>query len=148
MAFLYQAVDPYGFHIAKSNGGEARHFKYIALPRELPEPVYTKPVTTYQMDDGIEHPGYLVRDVHTIDDSYGKFSIAIGKVLPVDMDWLQTLFKTSEVVLISWKTGVTWSASFQENGYVPRQYPLNVREFGRVELSFLLGGQVGTNISV
>lgn len=141
-------TDTYGFWIAKSDGSEARNFLHIQLPKELPEATAKKVVHEFQMDEGENHPGYMVRDVRAIDISHYEFPINIGAIVPTDLAWLKSLYETERQVLISWVSGFRVYAIFQEEGFVPHQYPNNIREFGWAELKFSLVGQTNTTFSL
>jgi len=140
-------TDPYGFWISKADGSEARNFLHIHLPKVLPDATAKKVVHEFQMDEGQNHPGYMVRDVRKIDLSHYEFPIDLGAVKVVDLDWLQTIYAEERQVLISWKTGLRVYAVFQDGGCIPHQYSLNVREFGWIELNFHLVGQTSTTFS-
>lgn len=143
-----EATDPYGFWIAKADGSEARNYKSIHIPLELPEPQAEKIVAVYQMDEGQNHPGYRVFDTRAIDWSHYEFAIDIAVVYPDDMAWLKDLYDNETQVLISWAENLHLLAIFQKDGYVPKQYRNNIRYFGRVSLKFHLLGTSTTEFTL
>lgn len=144
---LTYSTDPYGVYIARSDGSQTRHFTKFCLPKELPEMQGTKIVNIYQMDEGLNHPGYRVFDTRKIDISHFDFEVVLGQVSITDLDWLEGLFQNEKQILLSWKTGFNVFAIFQPNGFVPGMYPLNVREFGHCRLSFHLVGETSTSFA-
>lgn len=143
---ITSAVDTYGIKVAKIDGTNTKQFMGLALPRELPEESFKSPVQEFQMDEGLNHPGYKVRYTRTVDDSYKEYKISLGYVLPVDITYLKDLRQNNEQLLISWKSGETWQAVWQEEGLIVKQYPLNIREFGRVDLGVLIQGPSSISI--
>ena len=84
---LVYSTDLYGIKLAKSDGSQARNFLKFCLPRELPEMQGTKIVNIYQMDEGLNHPGYRVFDTRKIDISQFDFEVVLGQVSITDLDW-------------------------------------------------------------
>ena len=144
---LTSAYDTYGFYIALPDGSQTRHFQKIQLPKELPDMNAKKIVNTFQMDEGLNHPGYRVYDSRKIDLSHYDFPIKVGGIPSADLDWLDTAFQQQKQMLISWKLNFRVLAVWQENGFIRHEYPGNVREFGWAELAFHLAGQTNTVFS-
>jgi len=138
--FLTAPQDTYGFKLAKSNGSETRTFLNIRLPRELPEAQAAKIVNIYQMDEGLNHPGYRVFDTRKIDVSMFDFEISLGALLPADLNWIEGIYKTEKQVMLSWLSGTNYLGVFQSNGLRRMNYPLNIRAFGHCTLAFHLLG--------
>lgn len=141
-------TDSYGFYIAKADGSEARRYLKMSLPRELPDTEAEEVVAKFQMDEGENHPGYLVSYHRKVDISNKVFPIVLGKVSEEDKMWMEGLRDDGEVVLISWKAGMKVLATFDQGGLKLYNYALNLREFGRVELRFLLKGLSSASFSL
>lgn len=141
------AFSAYGFWLAEADGTHARNFLKIQLPRELPKPQGEKPLKVFQMDEGLNHPGYQVFDTRKIDMSHKTFEIQIGMIDNDDLDWMEDMYDNRSQVLLSWKSGLRVLAVWKSDGFIPGNYGLNVEEFGRAQLKFQLVGASSTTFT-
>lgn len=141
------AYSSYGFWIAEADGSNAKNYRKIQLPKELPKMKSVKPLKIYQMDEGMNHPGYQVFDTRKIDISHKTFEIGVGLIPTEELEWMEDLHDEGYQVLISWKAGLNVLAVWQPDGFDPMNYGLNVEEFGRAQLKFQLVGITNTTFT-
>lgn len=139
---INEPADSYGFWIGKGDGSQARRYRYVGLPKELPDPRAETPVQEFQMDQGINHAGYRVTYSRPIDITAYNFPIVLGMVSEADVNWLTQRRDNAETVLISWLPDYNYLAVFKNLD--PRNYRGNLRIFKQVTMEFILRGPSNT----